>query len=319
MAGNAPATAELVRTTRAELRPLPDVHFSLVTAGAGFFASDPRVAGPREQAGPDRLPPGAVTPETDPAQLVGFAKELGARGIKIYSDLDAARVRALTDEAHREGLRAWAHATVFPTRPDEVVGAGVDGISHVCGLPWEVLPDVPERFSERPRFDPAQVDPSDARFTALFQEMWRRGTVLDATLFLYTNEATWQRGCIPDLMIPLARAAHREGVPISTGTDFFNDPTEPYPSLHSEIEYLVQSGVLTPGQAITAATLNGARALGIAETHGTLERGKVADLVILRADPTTDIGALRTVVGVVKGGRLLRRDDYEARVRSGGS
>jgi hypothetical protein len=223
MAGNAPATAELVRTTRAELRPLPDVHFSLVTAGAGFFASDPRVAGPREQAGPDRLPPGAVTPETDPAQLVGFAKELGARGIKIYSDLDAARVRALTDEAHRQGLRAWAHATVFPTRPDEVVGAGVDGISHVCGLPWEVLPDVPERFSERPRFDPTQVDPSDARFTALFQEMWRRGTVLDATLFLYTNEATWQRGCIPDLMIPLARAAHREGVPISTGTDFFND------------------------------------------------------------------------------------------------
>ena len=323
MAGNAVATARLVREARAESRPIPDVHFSVVAAGPSFFAGDPRVAaspaplGPAGEGGPDSLPPGAVTAGTDLPALVTRAREIGAAGIKIYSDLPAERVEALTAEAHRQGLKAWAHATVFPTRPGAVVGAGVDGISHVCGLPWEVLPEVPGRFSERPRFDPAAVDPEDPRFGALFQEMARRGTVLDATLHLYTRPATQERGCVPELMIPLARAAHRAGVTLSTGTDFFNDPAEPFPSLHLEIEHLVESGVLTAREAVTAATLNGARALGLAETHGTVERGKVADMVILEADPTTDIGALRRVVGVVKGGRLHWREAWEA-ARPGG-
>ena len=76
-----------------------------------------------------------------------------------------------------------------------------------------------------------------------------------------------------------------------------------------EIVHLVESGVMDAGEAIVAATLNGARALGIEATHGSIEPGKVADLVVLGADPTRDIGAIRDVVAVVKGGRLYWRDE----------
>jgi imidazolonepropionase-like amidohydrolase len=73
--------------------------------------------------------------------------------------------------------------------------------------------------------------------------------------------------------------------------------------------------VLTPLEAITAATLNGARAIGIEQTHGSIEPGKVADVVVLAADPTRDIAALRNVVSVIKGGKIYGRKEYDARVQ----
>jgi hypothetical protein len=73
------------------------------------------------------------------------------------------------------------------------------------------------------------------------------------------------------------------------------------------------SGVLTPLEAISAATRNGARTLGLEKTLGTIEPGKAANLVILTADPSRDIRALRTVITVVKRGRLYARTDYLAR------
>jgi hypothetical protein len=65
----------------------------------------------------------------------------------------------------------------------------------------------------------------------------------------------------------------------------------------------VNAGVLSPLEAITAATLNGAHAIGIENDYGSIEVGKVADLVVLSEDPTADIGALQSVVAVFKDGR----------------
>jgi imidazolonepropionase-like amidohydrolase len=102
-------------------------------------------------------------------------------------------------------------------------------------------------------------------------------------------------------------------VPLSTGTDYWIAAGEPDPTLFTEIEYLVKIGVFSPLEAITAATLNGARAIGIEDTHGSIEVGKVADLVVLAADPTRDIAALRNVVTVIKDGLAYQRRDYGRR------
>jgi imidazolonepropionase-like amidohydrolase len=74
-------------------------------------------------------------------------------------------------------------------------------------------------------------------------------------------------------------------------------------SLHQELELLVESG-LTPAAALAAATINNAKALGQEDRLGTISAGKLADLVILDADPTTDIRRTREIHAVVRGGLL---------------
>jgi imidazolonepropionase-like amidohydrolase len=160
----------------------------------------------------------------------------------------------------------------------------------------------------RPSFDPALVEADSPEMTALFAEMARGGTIIDATYSAYRGPE--ERNCAPSLMTAIAKAAHDAGVPLSTGTDWFTADDDPFPSVTVEIERLVEEGILTPTEAITAATLNGARATGLEQTHGTIEAGKVANLVVLRDNPLDDIGAIRSVVTVYKHGRAYPRADY---------
>ena len=74
-------------------------------------------------------------------------------------------------------------------------------------------------------------------------------------------------------------------------------------SLHVELEQLVASG-MTPFQALQAATLSAAEALGVADEIGTIEPGKFADLVFLGGDPLQDIRRTRDVRRVMRGGRI---------------
>jgi imidazolonepropionase-like amidohydrolase len=236
----------------------------------------------------------------------------------MIAELRAPLMRGLADAAHQAGLRVWAHAAVFPERPIETVRAGVDGVSHACDLAWQdpdldPSPHTQIDTSERPRFDPALVDADGPEMRTLFEEMARRGTVFDPTLVVQSRPIFEKYGCTSKLLVALTRAAHRARVTIAAGTDFHADAADPFPSLHQEIEFLVSSGVLTPLEAIAAATRNGARTLGLEKTLGTIEPGKAANLVILTADPSRDIRALRTVITVVKRGRLYARTDYLAR------
>jgi imidazolonepropionase-like amidohydrolase len=317
MAGDARLVGEAARATLLGSAAGPDIYFAAVMAGPGFIATDPRVAraslgrSPGEYAWAQ-----ALTAETDVRLAVARAAGTGATAVKLYAQLEAGLIRSITEEAHRQGLMVWSHATVYPDRPIDVVRAGVNVLSHACGLGWQhgsTDPGPHREFdiSSRPGFDPEPVDPEDAAFTALFEEMARRGTVLDATLAMFSGPESDRFGCTRELTVELARAAHRAGVPISTGTDFPAEDDEPYPSLHREIEYLVDHQVLTPLEAITAASLNGARAIGIENMHGTIEPGKVANLVILRANPADDIRALRSVVTVIKRGRIYSRRVYD--------
>ena len=100
--------------------------------------------------------------------------------------------------------------------------------------------------------------------------------------------------------------ARRMGVPVAAGTDHDVEQIGGSPVLFTELEALVDRSGFSPLEAITAATLNGARLLGTERRSGTIERGKIADLVVVRADPFKDIRNLRQVVYVVKEGQVHR-------------
>jgi len=100
----------------------------------------------------------------------------------------------------------------------------------------------------------------------------------------------------------LKRAADA-GIPIAMGTDAGNPLTLHGPSVYAEMEAMQKAG-LTPQQVLTASTKGGALALGREKELGTVEKGKLADLLIVAADPSADITALRQIRYVVRGGAL---------------
>jgi hypothetical protein len=98
-------------------------------------------------------------------------------------------------------------------------------------------------------------------------------------------------------------AMHRAGVPILAGSDTPNLYAAPGLSLHDELALLVRSG-LTPLAALQGATWHVAQYLGATDTLGTIAPGRVADLVVLSADPTVDIANTRRIEMVMARGRL---------------
>jgi imidazolonepropionase-like amidohydrolase len=96
----------------------------------------------------------------------------------------------------------------------------------------------------------------------------------------------------------------RAGVGILAGTDVINPYCFPGFSLHDELVLLVQSG-LTPMQALQAATINPARFLGKEKEMGTIEKGKIADLVLLDANPLEEIANTQKIHAVVFNGKLI--------------
>jgi len=94
----------------------------------------------------------------------------------------------------------------------------------------------------------------------------------------------------------------RAGVTIGTGTDIWQIPT----GVHMELEQLVAAG-LTPAQAIQASTGSAARILDADKDLGTIEVGKWADLILLEANPLSDIRNTRRIWQVVHNGTLVDR------------
>ena len=105
------------------------------------------------------------------------------------------------------------------------------------------------------------------------------------------------------------------GVPIAMGTDAGNPLTLHGPSVHAELEAMQAAG-MPPQAVVVAATANGARALG-RDDLGTVEAGKIADLLVLAADPTIDVAAFRRLTHVVRGGVLRPVEELAARPAAG--
>ena len=116
-----------------------------------------------------------------------------------------------------------------------------------------------------------------------------------------------------DWSLSLVGMLHEAGVPIGAGTDTPIGFAAPGYSLHSELEMLVQAG-LTPMEALEAATIRPAEFFDRADEMGTVEAGRLADLVLLAANPLDDITNTRTVRAVVSKGALLTREELDALV-----
>jgi imidazolonepropionase-like amidohydrolase len=146
--------------------------------------------------------------------------------------------------------------------------------------------------------------------------MVRRGTILDATVHVYREVEAAAKAqhkpplCTVALAGKLTNQAWRAGVQISTGTDGDTPLSDPWPSLFDEFELLHDSAGLPPAAVIKAATLTGAKAIGAETEMGTIAPGKLANMVVLSANPLEDVRNMRSVVMTVKRGRIYQRDDY---------
>jgi len=118
--------------------------------------------------------------------------------------------------------------------------------------------------------------------------------------------------------LDVVRRLHQAGAGILAGTDSPNSFCFPGFSLHEALDLMVSAG-LKPINALQTATLNPARYFGILGSAGTVEVGKIADLVLLNANPLVDIRNTRKIAAVVARGRLFDRaklDDLLAEVEA---
>jgi imidazolonepropionase-like amidohydrolase len=107
------------------------------------------------------------------------------------------------------------------------------------------------------------------------------------------------------------RRVHAAGVTIVAATDAGNPLTLHGPSIYSEMEAMQAAG-LSAAEIIVMATRNGARAMGRSD-FGTLETGKLADLIVLSEDPRVNVSAFRALTHVMRGGRLYRQAELAYR------
>jgi len=119
----------------------------------------------------------------------------------------------------------------------------------------------------------------------------------------------WAEKKIPERIIDAHKLAVKRGVKIALGSDPFADRLTPYGKFNiGEIKLLVDVLGLTPLEAITSATKIGAEACGIGDKVGTIEKGKLADILVVTGDPTNDIDILlnsENIKYIIKEGNLV--------------
>ena len=300
------STSDLSRAALVGEIESPSIAYAALFAGPAFF-TDPRVVSTSRGYRPGDAPWNReIRPDTDLVRAVAEARGAGATSIKLYAALDAATVRRIGDEAKRQNVRLIAHATVFPAKPSDLVAAGVKMLAHTAYLVWEGTPPNAD-FPSRARGDFAGVPADGPVMTRLLQLMKDHDVTLNPTLWIFAEGPA--KDDMSALRTPwmntVTRRAQEMGVVIAAGVDSLMTAGDPLPMIHKELEVMVTGAKLTPLEAITAATRGAAHAIGVDATRGTVAPGKVADLLIVDADPSADIRNTRRIRFVVKDGRIV--------------
>jgi imidazolonepropionase-like amidohydrolase len=257
----------------------------------------------------------------------------GFQQMKIYSSVKLEEVKAVADEAHRLGMTVTGHVPEG-LNAYQVIEAGQDQINHVTYIDDIMRAPLPDNATRADRRNAvANLDTSSAESQKALTFLKDHHTVVDPTVALYElftgttahPPASFEPGINkipPELAQPLTDvgppspgselgekifqknlavvgALHRAGIPIVAGTD----QSVPGHSLHREMELYVQAG-FTPLEAIQAATIVPARAMGLDKELGTVEKGKRGDLILLTADPLADIRNGRSVEYVITNGTM---------------
>ncbi len=313
LGGDARALGEVTRALQNKEWLGPTMVYAGIYGGSSLFM-DQRIAGLAVGFAPGAAPwTQAVDLETDLALTVAATRGTGVSGIKLYGNIEPALSFRVIQEARRQGLKSWAHATVFPTGPGDLVDAGVDSLSHAAYLVWEATPVIPDDYAARTNGPWNETPPDHPKLRVLFKKMAEKEVYLDATLYVYQamhkmippEQAAWAAEASA-WGAKVTAVAHKMGVLITTGTDWFEPAEGELPHTHQELVLLVEQAGLTPMDAIVAGTRNGAGALGVLDQRGTIEIGKAADLLILNKSPLLDIRNTRNIRMVVKDGVVLK-------------
>ena len=319
MADDLRQIADLARACLVGEIPGPDIRYAALMAGPSFF-DDPRTWQVSQGETPGTVPwMQAITAESDLVIGTALARGTHASAVKIYADLSAERVAAVAAEAHRQGVAAWAHLSVFPALPLDVVRAGVDVVSHVTMLAWQTQSENAPTYKGKPSIDPATIDPDDPRIAEVLRAMVERGTILDATASMWESdevladadaEGVARAQGNAELSAALTARAFAAGVPICAGSDYQTLADDPFPSLHHELYFLHERCGLPAAEVLRSATQIGARSAGTEDVMGTLEPGKLANFVILDRDPVADLRNLDSIWCTVKRGARHARTGF---------
>jgi Amidohydrolase family len=260
--------------------------------------------------------------------------------LKIYNSFPKEILRETVAYAHSRGMRVSGHVPAF-MRAQDVVEQGFDEIQHINQvlLNFLVTPETDTRTLERFKLPAEKVagldfdSPAVRSFIALLRE---RKTVIDPTLatFDFFKQRDGEMSApyaavadhlppdvrrylsvggmkIPDdaaaqrnrrsyqKMVEFVGRLYRAGVPIVAGTDAWAGI-----ALAGELALYVQAG-LTPAQVLQIATRNGALYSRTSADRGSVEVGKLADLLLVDGDPTRDIADIRRIALVVTQGHWL--------------
>ena len=200
-------------------------------------------------------------------------------------------IAAVVEEAHRRNARIAIHSR----------GAGSTQAAAEAGVDWIMHADL---ATERELYAVAEagvrIMPT---ITFLFEalEVGKEKGRSDAELDIIKRNA--------DNAVTVLQTARSLGVQVMAGTDTGNSPVMPYGALHAhEAEVMVKFGGYTPLEAITASTKDNAYSVGMEGELGVIESGKLADLLILDADPLEDIRVLqggKHLNAIIKDGRRV--------------
>ncbi len=240
----------------------------------------------------------------------------GASAIKVYFRLPLALMKVAIDMAHARGVPVMGHLEIVDAR--DAIRAGIDGIEHATSFGTALLP-----LRDAEKYRQAVLADNNARregryqvwnainlntpqAAALFKLIVDRGVVVSPTLAVFER----QRGDkdTTDVhvhafqqMEAFVRLANKAGAKIVVGSHSDVPHAKRGWAYQRELELLVQSG-LTPMQALVAGTMQNARYFHVADRVGSIEAGKLADLVLVDGDPLQNISNMRRIKRVMLNG-----------------
>lgn len=293
--------------------------------------------GPGPFAGPTKA---LVETEEEAREWIDRYASLGYEQVKVYSSLDPALVGPISELAQEHGMRLSGHVPQGLTA-SEAVARGFDELQHVNFVFLNFWGDegidtrTPARFTEvAARAAAMDLDsPAVEEFVDLLAE---RDIVVDPTVAVFEGmflarpgELSPPYAMVADRfpaqvrrnffggglqppegmdetyresfrrMLEMVGKLYREGVPLVAGTDGLAGFT-----LHRELELYVEAGIPAP-EVLRIATLGAAEVTGRAGRLGTVEPGKLADLIVVDGNPAEEISDVRNVELTIKGGTLF--------------
>jgi imidazolonepropionase-like amidohydrolase len=254
----------------------------------------------------------------------------GATALKIYFRLPLGSAKAVIDVCRAHGVVSTAHLEQFEA--GVLFDYGLDGLEHITSLGPSLLPQLErEQYRQAILADNAArnegryrvfagLDLDSAEARALWAVIARRRPFIDPTLAVFERREGVADDKVSPAVVAMRAAGFRKMLEATrraadagarivvgghTGVPFAGRGEAPW----REMELLVDAG-LTPMQAIEAATATGAAFLGRARDLGTIEPGKLADLVVVTGDPLARIAEIRTVERVLAGGAWVDVERY---------